>query len=77
MSFLDDFESFLSKIKNLETPAESALALVKGILDSLQGALNAPNQHEQLQKVVNLIGQNQNALAEAVANEGDGGPQQA
>jgi hypothetical protein len=70
MSFFDDIESVLEKVTKTATPAGSTLTLLDWIITSLQGALNAPNQHEQVQKAVSVLSANKAELAAAVETPG-------
>ena len=67
MGIFDDIETELEAITNTTTPQESASKLLGWIIGALQGALNAPDQHAQLQQAVNTLTSRQGDLAAAVA----------
>ena len=69
MTIFQDVEGIIESITNTSTPQASAEALLAWIIGGLQGALNAPDQHAQLQTAVNTLKAQAPALAAAVAAE--------
>lgn len=66
MTVFDEVENAIEVITHRSTPGASAGAMLEWIITGLQGALNSPNQHEQLQKAVNTLTANKEDLSAAV-----------
>lgn len=66
MNFFGEIETVIEAITNNTSAFEGTLQLLDGVISGLQQVLNAPNQHELLQKAVNTLSQKKGELASAV-----------
>lgn len=71
MSILTTIESFIEELTGTTSVQDSASKLLAFIESELQTVLNAPNQHEKLQEVVNTLKAKHEDLASAVAANTD------